>query len=79
MCIFSFIIGEKNDIQLSIKVGDTAVSAAQDRGHDALALQIARYISCKKNSANTGLVILYILLSATGASSNAIVIFSIKL
>ena len=27
---------------LSTKVGDTAVSAAQDRGHDALALQIAR-------------------------------------
>ena len=25
------------------KVGDTAVTAAQDRGHDALALQIARY------------------------------------
>ena len=32
---------------MSIKVGDTAVSAAQDRGHDALALQIARYISKK--------------------------------
>ena len=32
---------------MSIKVGDTAVSAAQDRGHDALALQIARYSSKK--------------------------------
>ena len=27
------------------KVGDTAVTAAQDRGHDALALQIARLIN----------------------------------
>ena len=29
-------------LHIFFKVGDTAVSAAQDRGHDALALQIAR-------------------------------------
>ena len=47
MSIISFLSGEKINIKLLIKVGDTAVSAAQDRGHDALALQIARYISKK--------------------------------
>ena len=44
---FYLHLRKKINNQLSIKVGDTAVSAAQDRGHDALALQIARYISKK--------------------------------
>jgi len=42
------------DTKYQNMVGDTAVSAAQDRGHDALALQIARWGSGGERSVLTG-------------------------
>jgi len=42
------------DTKYQNMVGDTAVTAAQDRGHDALALQIARWASGGERSVMSG-------------------------